>query len=90
MSGRAATSSQTKHKVMTVISATTNASSRRNPRCWSARITNTSSPVSTTPPSNGTPNSSRRPIAVPSTSARSHATIAACASTNSATATGRG
>ena len=73
----------TKQIMMMIISATMKASTLRNPRRSSARMTKTSSAVSTTPQTSGRPNSSWSAIAVPITSARSQATIAISANSHS-------
>ena len=75
---------------MTPRSATMNASTQRNPRVCNHRIRNTSAAVMKTPISSGIPNRRFRPMAVPITSARSVATMAPSARTQSGTDTQRG
>ena len=75
-SGRDITIWSAKHTPITATSEMMNASIRRMPRLESARSSRTSSAVMSTPTSSGIPNRSCRPMAAPSTSARSHATIA--------------
>ncbi len=75
-SGRDRIISVAKHTPMVATRVRISASSRRMPKRWSASSRSTSSDVISTPVSSGTPNSSLSPIAAPSTSARSQATIA--------------
>ena len=74
--------SAAKHAPMVATRVMMKASMRRMPRRESASRMRTSSAVITTPQRSGTPNKSLRPIAAPSTSARSHATIAISHSTH--------
>ena len=75
-SGPARNSSTAKHAATMVMRAITNASSWRNPRCCSSRISSTSAAVSAAPMTSGKPKRSWSAIAVPITSARSQAMIA--------------
>ena len=77
-----------KQAKITVRSAITKASSARKPRLIRSRIRKTSSAVTVAPMSSGMPNSSLRAIAVPITSARSQAMMAASQTSQSVTLTG--
>ncbi len=78
--GLASTISVRKHPPIIAISAIMNASSFRMPSFCRYRSNIVSSNVTTTPHINGKPNSKLSPMAMPSTSARSHAAIAISAS----------
>ena len=78
-----------KQPAITTSSVMMKASSLRKPRCWSSRISSTSKAVRQMPQTSGSPNSSCNAMAVPITSARSHATIASSHITQSRKPTGR-
>src|SRR5213594_4455807 len=75
-SGREMKISNRKQPAMVAISATTRASSNRNPLFCRNRTISTSRAVIAMPHARGMPNSRLSPIAEPITSARSHAAIA--------------
>ena len=81
--------SNKKQPAMVTMSATTNASSRRNPLCCSNRTSSTSSAVMTIPIGSGIPNSRFSAIAEPITSAKSHAAMATSHKSQRASVAGR-
>ncbi len=87
--GAASTIWIAKQAKMIASKATTNASSARKPRFISHSTRTTSIAVMIAPTSNGIPNSNLRAIAVPITSARSQAMIAASQMPHSPRLTGR-
>ena len=75
--------SMPKQTAMVAINVSTIASNVRMPRCCSKRMAKTSSTVMMAPQTIGMPKSRFNAIALPITSARSHATIATSASNHS-------
>ena len=88
--GDAHQSSVMKHTAIVTISARTKLSITRIPSRVSHNISRVSKEVSNTPASNGIWNKRLRPMAAPSTSARSQAAMAISQSTHSAQETARG
>ena len=88
MGGAAAAIWTTKQIAMTISSTITKASRKRKPLFISSRSRNTSSAAMSAPPINGMPNSSCSAMAVPITSARSQAMIAASQASHSRKLTG--
>ena len=88
MSGFAMNSSNRKHPPTTAISAITSASSMRKPLFCKYSTINTSTAVIAMPTGSVIPKSRLRAIAVPITSARSHAAMAISHSTQRPKATG--